>query len=318
MNLTVTGHHVDVTSSMRNYVNDKMERPAAALGEPVRHPRHPERREAPPEGRGHHRRRRHPALRRRDARGHVLGDRSADRQARPAADPPQGETEEPPPREGCRPDRRRRPGPGLTRDRPSHSASLGAHNASIADTSKARSPVASGPSCRTARRFPARMSIGPTRSARAGAHPLPLRHPQQEARAADGRGAARRVAPARGVPRRRGRPRGGERLERRVPVAVRATARGAGPEGARAPIRRRARPPKGGRVHDERRRAGHDRTRARRAAHPRREPRARGEARARRIEEARFEGGAEGRREAGRRTPRPPTARSPTWTSSTR
>ena len=26
MNLTVTGHHVDVTSSMRNYVNDKMER----------------------------------------------------------------------------------------------------------------------------------------------------------------------------------------------------------------------------------------------------------------------------------------------------
>ena len=26
MNLTVTGHHVDVTSSMRNYVDDKMER----------------------------------------------------------------------------------------------------------------------------------------------------------------------------------------------------------------------------------------------------------------------------------------------------
>jgi len=26
MNLTVTGHHVDVTSSMRNYVSDKMER----------------------------------------------------------------------------------------------------------------------------------------------------------------------------------------------------------------------------------------------------------------------------------------------------
>jgi len=26
MNLTVTGHHVDVTSSMRNYVTDKMER----------------------------------------------------------------------------------------------------------------------------------------------------------------------------------------------------------------------------------------------------------------------------------------------------
>lgn len=26
MNLTVTGHHVDVTSSMRNYVNDKMEK----------------------------------------------------------------------------------------------------------------------------------------------------------------------------------------------------------------------------------------------------------------------------------------------------
>ena len=26
MNITVTGHHVDVTSSMRNYVNDKMER----------------------------------------------------------------------------------------------------------------------------------------------------------------------------------------------------------------------------------------------------------------------------------------------------
>ena len=26
MNLTVTGHHVDVTSSMRNYVGDKMER----------------------------------------------------------------------------------------------------------------------------------------------------------------------------------------------------------------------------------------------------------------------------------------------------
>ncbi|MFK8077086.1 MAG: ribosome-associated translation inhibitor RaiA [Granulosicoccus sp.] len=26
MNLTVTGHHVDVTTSMRNYVNDKMER----------------------------------------------------------------------------------------------------------------------------------------------------------------------------------------------------------------------------------------------------------------------------------------------------
>ena len=26
MNLTVTGHHVDVTSSMRNYVTEKMER----------------------------------------------------------------------------------------------------------------------------------------------------------------------------------------------------------------------------------------------------------------------------------------------------
>lgn len=26
MNLTVTGHHVDVTSSMRNYVNEKMDR----------------------------------------------------------------------------------------------------------------------------------------------------------------------------------------------------------------------------------------------------------------------------------------------------
>jgi putative sigma-54 modulation protein len=26
MNLTITGHHVDVTSSMRNYVTDKMER----------------------------------------------------------------------------------------------------------------------------------------------------------------------------------------------------------------------------------------------------------------------------------------------------
>jgi len=26
MNLTVTGHHVDVTSSMRNYVDEKMER----------------------------------------------------------------------------------------------------------------------------------------------------------------------------------------------------------------------------------------------------------------------------------------------------
>lgn len=26
MNLTVTGHHVDITSSMRNYVNEKMER----------------------------------------------------------------------------------------------------------------------------------------------------------------------------------------------------------------------------------------------------------------------------------------------------
>ena len=26
MNLTVTGHHIDVTSSMRNYVSDKMER----------------------------------------------------------------------------------------------------------------------------------------------------------------------------------------------------------------------------------------------------------------------------------------------------
>ncbi len=26
MNLTVTGHHVDVTQSMRNYVNEKMER----------------------------------------------------------------------------------------------------------------------------------------------------------------------------------------------------------------------------------------------------------------------------------------------------
>lgn len=26
MNLTITGHHVDVTSSMRNYVTDKMDR----------------------------------------------------------------------------------------------------------------------------------------------------------------------------------------------------------------------------------------------------------------------------------------------------
>jgi len=26
MNLTVTGHHIDVTSSMRNYVSDKMDR----------------------------------------------------------------------------------------------------------------------------------------------------------------------------------------------------------------------------------------------------------------------------------------------------